>query len=91
MQRVDMKVDLFLKLSLLEKTKALYCVGTFITDIRYYKYKINLYLYLNNYFEVFIDHKKATIEKIEPLAFRSKRIKFYTDQLEIQRHYIKAK
>lgn len=86
-----MSLDSFLRLSLLDKTKELYCEGTFVTDIRYYKYKINLYLYLNNYFEVFINHKKATIEKIEPLAYRSKRIKFYTDQLDLQPHFVKAK
>lgn len=86
-----MNVDKFLRLSLLDQSRELYCEGAFVIDIRYYRYKINLYLYLNHYFEVFIDHKKAQIEKIEPLPLRSKRIKFYTDQLDLQPHLVKAK
>ena len=33
-------------------------------DIRYYHYKINLYVLGNYYLDVFINHKQSRIEKI---------------------------
>ena len=72
-----------LNLSLVEKIRELYLEGTFIIDIRYYKHKINLYLYGNEYFEVFINDKNSKIEKIELLPSESSRLRFYADQLKI--------
>ena len=81
----------FLELSLRDKIKQLYEEGTFIIDIRYYKHKINLYLYENNYFEVFINDKNSRIEKIELLPAESKRITFYADQLKVGINRVKEK
>ncbi|MEQ9285471.1 MAG: hypothetical protein RIG77_01105 [Cyclobacteriaceae bacterium] len=81
----------FLNLSLAEQIRELYLEGSFVIDIRYYKYKINLYLYANHYVEVFINDKNSRIEKIEPLPFESTRLKFYTDQLKIGRNNIREK
>ncbi|MCG8322179.1 MAG: hypothetical protein MI921_21970 [Cytophagales bacterium] len=70
-------------MSLNEKINLLYREGTFIVAIRYYRYKINLYLLNNFYVEVFYNHKLDKIEKIELLKISSKRIKFYTDQIRL--------
>ena len=81
----------FTTLPLVEKIRELYLEGTFIIDIRYYKYKINLYLYGKDYFEVFINDKNSKIEKIEPLPIECSRLKFYTDQLQISANNIREK
>ena len=51
--------------------------------IRYYGYKINLYLLQNYYVEVFYNHKLDKIEKIELLETSHSRVKFYTDQISL--------
>lgn len=66
-----------------KKIKFLYERGTFIVAIRYYNYKVNLYLLNNYYVEVFFNHKLARIEKVELMDASSSRIKFYTDQIKI--------
>ena len=63
--------------------KTLYEDGTFIVSIRYYGYKINLYLISNFYVEVFYNHKYDVIERIELLQRNNKRIKFYADQISL--------
>jgi choline kinase len=63
--------------------QTLYSEGTFIVSIRYYKYKINLYLLSNFYVEVFYNHKYDKIERIELLSRKTKRIKFYADQINL--------
>ncbi len=63
--------------------KTLYEDGTFIVSIRYYGYKINLYLISNFYVEVFYNHKYDVIERIELLKRNNKRIKFYADQISL--------
>ena len=73
----------FVHLSLREKIQTLYREGTFVVAIRYYGYKINLYLYKNDYVEVFYNHKLDKIEKIEPLETSHTRLKFYTDQISL--------
>lgn len=73
----------FQGLSLDEQVNFLYRHGTFIMAIRYYDYKINLYLINRNYLEVFVNHKQARIERIEVLDRTSNRMKFYTDQIKI--------
>jgi len=77
------RLKTFQQLSLSEKIKILYVEGTFITSIRYYQYKINLYLFNGNYLEVFYHHKKDIIEKIEPLEPKNTRMKFYLDQVKL--------
>jgi hypothetical protein len=69
------------KLTLEDKIDLLYEHGTFIMAIRYYSYKINLYLIGNFYVEVFVQHKHTIIEKIVPLDMNHTRMKFYSDQI----------
>ena len=73
----------FTSLTLRDKIKALYTEGTFIVAIRYYGYKINLYLLDGMYFEVFYNHKLDAIEKIELLERNHSRMKFYSDQIKL--------
>ncbi|WP_246070120.1 hypothetical protein [Mangrovivirga cuniculi] len=68
-----------------EKIKCLYLEGEFIVSIRYYKHKVNLYLLSNSYVEVFYNPKTDRIDKIIPLDFKEKRMKFYTDQISLPR------
>ena len=63
--------------------QTLYREGTFIVSIRYYGYKINLYLISNFYIEVFYNHKLDKIQRIELLERNNKRIKFYADQISL--------
>ncbi len=73
----------FLELTLDEKIKVLYTEGLFVTSIRYYGYKINLYLLDQFYVEVFYNHKLDKIEKIDLMDPHHSRIKFYTDQIQL--------
>lgn len=73
----------FDKLSLDEKVSMLYQDGIFITAIRYYSYKVNLYLLGSLYLEVFVNHKLACIEKIVQLDTNHSRMKFYSDQIKL--------
>lgn len=69
--------------SLDDKILTLYRDGTFVVAIRYYQYKINLYLMSNFYVEVFYNHKHDMVERIELLQRNNKRIKFYADQISL--------
>jgi hypothetical protein len=73
----------FNKLSLQKKVGLLYQNGTFIMSIRYYEYKVNLYLLGTIYLEVFVNHKQASVEKILPLDLKHSRMKFYSDQIKL--------
>ncbi len=73
----------FLYLPLNDKIKHLFSEGLFVVSIRYYRYKINLYLIDGFYVEVFYLHKEDYIEKIELLDRRNTRMKFYTDQIKL--------
>jgi hypothetical protein len=66
-----------------KKISVLYEEATFIMAIRYYRYKINLYLLGNEYVEVFVDHKNSSIDRISPLDTRHSRMKFYFDQIKL--------
>jgi hypothetical protein len=65
------------------KVKALYEEGTFVMAIRYYKYKINLYLLGNFYVEVFVEHKDSSIARISALDADRSRLAFYSDQIKL--------
>jgi hypothetical protein len=69
--------------SLEKKISALYEAGTFVMAIRYYGYKVNLYLMNNYYLEVFVNHKYASIERISLLDTNHTRMKFYSDQIKL--------
>ena len=73
----------YLKMKLADQIHYLYQEGTFVTDIRYYNYKVNLYLLDGEYLEVFVDNKKLTITTICPLDYTSNRLNFYLDQIKI--------
>lgn len=73
----------FEELTLDDKINLLYKKGTFVMAIRYYSYKINLYLLDNYYLEVFVNHKLSLIEKIVPLDRMHSRMKFYSDQIQL--------
>ena len=73
----------FEELKMNDKISLLYQKGTFIMAIRYYGYKVNLYLLGNYYLEVFVNHKQGLIEKIIPLDPFHSRMKFYSDQIKL--------
>jgi len=73
----------FEKMPFFEKVKKIYFDGEFVVSIRYYEYKINLYLYNGYYVEIFYNHKKDIIDKIEILSYHPSRIKFYADQIKL--------
>ena len=75
--------EIFEKLSVHQQIKALYLDGTFILDIRFYEYKINLYLFEDFFVEGFYHPVEDRIEKIEVMENNSKRINFYTDQIKL--------
>lgn len=75
----------FEELTLNDKIRLLYEKGTFVMAIRYYSYKINLYLLGNYYLEVFVNHKLSLVEKIVPLDRMHSRMKFYSDQIRLPR------
>lgn len=77
----------FVNLPQEEKIRMLFLQGSFVIDIRYYGYKVNLYLLFNFYVEVFYNHKLDKIEKIELMDHSSSRIKFYADQISIPLTY----
>lgn len=70
-------------LCLRDKLKTLFLKGTFVVAIRYYGYKINLYLIDGFYVEVFYNHKLDAIEKIQALEKNHSRMKFYSDQIKL--------
>lgn len=71
------------KLPLHRKISVLYERGTFVMAIRYYGYKVNLYLLEDFYLEVFVNHKHASVEKITLLDQSHTRMKFYSDQIKL--------
>ncbi len=73
----------FINKSIREKINILYEEGTFITSIRYYKHKVNLFLLNGYYVEVFYNHKLDLIDKIQLLESRHTRMKFYCDQIRL--------
>lgn len=74
----------FISKSLDHQIDLLYEHGSCVMSIRYYGYKVNLYLLGNFYLEVFYNHKMDFIEKIVPLDVRHSRMNFYTDQIKLQ-------
>jgi len=75
--------EIFKKLNIQQRIKALYLDGSFVTDIRYYQYKINLYLFENFFVEVFYHPVEDRVEKVEILDSKSSRINFYADQIKL--------
>ena len=78
-----MQQEQFRKLSLFKRIKLLYVDGEFITSIRYYRYKINLFLIYGYYVEAFYHPRTDRIEKITIFDAKNSRKKFYTDQIKL--------
>lgn len=76
-------------LSFDDKVKKLYEDGTFVMAIRYYQYKINLYLLGNFYVEVFVTHKDSSIARISLLDTDNSRLSFYSDQIKLPETLLK--
>ena len=70
-------------MSLSDRIQHLYREGLFVMSIRYYGYKVNLYLLGSTYYEVFYNHKLDLIEKIDVLEHEHTRMKFYSDQVKL--------
>ena len=68
-----------------QRINVLYEHAHFVMAIRYYRYKVNLYLLGKDYIEVFINHKQTLIERIAPLDRKHTRMKFYSDQIKLPR------
>jgi hypothetical protein len=73
----------YLRLPLMDKIKFLYQHGSYVMSIRYYGHKINLYLLKDYYVEVFYNHRRARIDKIDLLNMRHSRMQFYFDQINL--------
>ncbi|OEK06320.1 hypothetical protein [Roseivirga misakiensis] len=76
--------DSFFKQPIVQQARELYLEGTFVVSIRYYGYKVNLYIYKNQYIEVFYNHKLDLVEKIQLMDYQHTRMKFYADQIKIK-------
>lgn len=74
----------FQGMELRDKISLLYREGNFITAIRYYGHKVNLYLLNDFYVEVFYNHKHDRIDRIDLLERRHSRMKFYYDQIKFK-------
>lgn len=81
-------LEIFTGLPLRQKIKTLYEHGSFVVAIRYYGYKINLYLIGKYYVEVFYNHKLDCIEKVELMDPQHSRLKFYTDQINLPKNML---
>lgn len=77
------KSDTFFSLPFYDQLRTLYFSGSFVTAIRYYKYKVNLYMLGDFYVEVFFNHKEDRIERIDLLDTSCTRVKFYADQIKL--------
>jgi len=66
-----------------KKIGLLYQHAQFVMGIRYYSYKVNLYLLGTDYVEVFIKHKWTCVERISLLDRNHTRMKFYSDQIKL--------
>ena len=73
----------FIELPFDDKIRKLYFDGEFIVSIRYYKHKVNLYLYNGYYVEVFYNPKMDKIDNVEIFDTSSSRMNFYADQIKI--------
>ena len=70
-------------LPLEKKISLLYEHASFVMNIRYYSYKVNLYLLGSDYVEVFVNHKRASIDRIALLDTQHSRMNFYSDQIKL--------
>jgi len=77
----------FMNLSLEVQIQYLYENASFVTDIRYYNQKVNLFLLEGIYYEVFISSKNIVITDICALDFNASRLDFFLDQISLKNLY----
>ncbi len=80
-----MTANQFTTMSIAHQLRWVYFEGEFVTSIRYYKHKVNLYQISNFLVEVFYNHKEDRIDQVGLLDFSSKRLNFYADQVKLPR------
>ncbi len=78
-----MKGNHFDNLDFDDKVLEVHRKGEFVTNIRYYQHKVNLYLIGNSYVEVFYNHRKDEIDMIKSMDWSHSRLKFYLDQIKL--------
>lgn len=66
-----------------EKLRWIYFEGEHVMAIRYYQYKVILYVLNNFLVEVFYHHTRGKIEKVEIMEKNNSRMKFYADQVRL--------
>lgn len=74
----------FKRLPLREQLRWVYCNGQCVGSIRYYSYKVLLYLLNGYYVEVFYHNNQSVIEKVELFNYNNSRLQFYEDQISLQ-------
>ena len=79
-----MESEKYAQMPLEKQIQTLYVDGEFVMDIRYYEFKVGLYLLKDFYVEVFYHHKEDKIKRIKILDRASSRMKFYTDQVKLK-------
>lgn len=78
-----MQREQFNQLKFNEKLKWIYVQGEFITSIRYYAHKVNLYAFGDYFVELFYHNATDNIDRICILDHKSTRMKFYADQIKL--------
>jgi hypothetical protein len=78
-----MDVRAFSRLNMRQRLQWVYFEGQYVMAIRYYEYKVILYLLKDFYVEVFYHNNESEIKKVEVFDYRSSRANFYTDQIRL--------
>jgi hypothetical protein len=80
-------INKFFKCTISEQCRIIYREGEFLMAIRYYEYKVNLYVLGDQLIEVFYNHKLDKIHNIQLLDNSSSRMNFYADQVRLDEIY----
>lgn len=78
-----MDVSVFSSLNLEQQLQWVYFEGQYVMAIRYYDYKVILYLLRDFYVEVFYHNNESEIKKVEIFDYQGTRAKFYADQIRL--------
>ena len=74
-------IDKFFDCTIPEQCRIIYREVEFVMAIRYYEYKVNLYVLGDQLIEVFYNHKLDKIHNIQLIDNTSNRMNFYADQI----------
>ena len=80
-------VEKFFECTIPEQCRIIYLEGEFVMAIRYYEYKVNMYILGDQLIEVFYNHKLDKIHRIQLLDYSSSRMNFYADQVSLDELY----